>query len=117
MGSLDYAYPGFQQAAGTNSAYGAPDGSYADHDVFTLVLRPDDNVDPRQDPAMGNNRFHIQSVDRNGTTVTATVCNYRYGMAVENGDGTFSSVAGSFSDDTGITPLLVRLEAPADGPS
>jgi hypothetical protein len=46
--------------------------------------------------------------------VTVTVCNYRYGMALENGNGTFSSVAGSFTRDTGITPLLVRLQAPAD---
>jgi hypothetical protein len=63
---------------------------------------------------MGNNRFHIQSVDRSETTVMVTVCNYRYGMAVENDDGTFSGVASSFSHDTGITPLLVRLEPPPE---
>lgn len=116
MGSLDYAYPGFEGAVGTNTAYHVPEGSYSDRDVFAMLLRPDEGSDSVRGAAVGNNRFRIHSVNRSGQTVTATVCNYRYGMAVQNENGTFSSVAGAFARDTGVATILVRLDASDSAP-
>ena len=105
-GSLDYAYPGFERAVGTNSTNG-------DHDILTQLLRPD-NDRPVKEPSVGNNRYRIQSFSRSGTTVMATVCQYRYGLALENANGSFSSVASFRTYDKGINTFLVRLEAPPD---
>jgi hypothetical protein len=64
--------------------------------------------------AVGNNRFLIKSLTRSGQTVIATLCNYRYGLAHEQGNGTFVSVLNKAVNDQGIDTLRVRLTAPAN---
>ena len=106
MGTLDYAYPGFDRAVAEKS----DDGK----DVFTNNLRPDVSSDRTSDAVrVGDDRFHIQSISRDGSTVTATVCNYRYGLALEQDNGKFVSVANGGQDDA-IDALMVILTAPAN---
>jgi hypothetical protein len=64
--------------------------------------------------AVGNNRYLIQTLTGSGQTVTATLCNYRYGLAHEQENGTFVSVLNKAVNDQGIDTLRVRLTAPAD---
>jgi hypothetical protein len=85
-----------------------------DQDLFGSNLRPDEDTGPVSRAAVGNNRFLIQSLTRSGQTVTATLCNYRYGLAHEQENGTFVSVLNKAVNDQGIDPLRVRLTAPAD---
>lgn len=107
MGTIDYAYPGFDRAVATKSADG-------DQDLFGSNLRPDEDTGAVSRAAVGNNRFLIQSLTRSGQTVTATLCNYRYGLAHEQENGTFVSVLNKAVNDQGIDTLRVRLTAPAD---
>jgi hypothetical protein len=51
---------------------------------------------------------------RSGQTVTATLCNYRYGLAHEQDNGTFVSVLNKAVNDQGIDTLRVRLTAPVN---
>jgi hypothetical protein len=67
--------------------------------------------------AVGNNRFLIKSLTRSGQTVIATLCNYRYGLAHEQGNGTFVSVLNKAVNDQGIDTLRVRLTAPPTSPT
>jgi hypothetical protein len=105
-GNIDYAYPGFEQAVAADSVDG-------DQRIFVRNLRPDARR-PVDKAPVGNSRYLIQSLTRSGQTVTATLCNYRYGMALENENGTFSSVAHILVNDTGIDTFLLRLTAPSD---
>lgn len=107
MGTIDYAYPGFDRAVATKSADG-------DQDLFGSSLRPDEDTGAVSRAAVGNNRFLIQSLTRGGQTVTATLCNYRYGLAHEQENGTFVSVLNKAVNDQGIDTLRVRLTAPAN---
>ena len=107
MGEVDYAYPGFVQAVAADSGDGV-------QELFAENLRPDDDIAPVSQAPVGNNRFRIQSVTRSGGTVTAMLCNYRYGMGLEQENGTFVSVANKSVNDPGIDALLLRLTAPAD---
>ena len=105
MGTIDYAYPGFDRAVATKSADG-------DQDLFGSNLRPDEDTGPVSRAAVGNNRFLIESLTRSGQTVIATLCNYRYGLAHQQGNGTFVSVLNKAVNDQGIDTLRVRLTAP-----
>jgi hypothetical protein len=69
MGTVDYAYPGFDPTVATRSADG-------DQDLFGSNLRPDEDTGPVSRAAVGNNRFLIKSLTRSGQTVIATLCNY-----------------------------------------
>jgi hypothetical protein len=51
---------------------------------------------------------------RSGQTVTATLCNYRYGLAHEQENGRFVSVLNKAVNDQGIDTLRVRFTAPAN---
>jgi hypothetical protein len=106
MGSLDYAYPGFDQAVAkkTDEAY----------DLLTSNLRPDVDRGPVKNPPVGTKRFMIQSVSRTGDAVTADVCHYRYRLGHENENGSFSSVAGTFVADDGIDAFRLLLTAPSN---
>jgi hypothetical protein len=105
MGDLRYAYPGFDQAVPT-----AGDGD--SQDVLKNNLRPDDDRGPVNNPAVGNNLFFIQDIVQVEGTVTATLCNYRYRVALKNKNGSFSSVAGTFVNDDGIDAMRLLLTAP-----
>lgn len=105
MGSLEYVYPGFTRAV----TKPADDG----HDLLTSNLWPDDDRGPVDNPPVGDNLLLIQSIDQAGATTTATLCNFRYRMALENENGSFSSVAGTFVHDDGIDALRVVVTAPA----
>lgn len=107
MGSLDYAYPGFDRAVAPKLADGG-------QDILTNNLRPED-TEPVSAIRVGNNRFRIESVTRDGQTVTAILCNYRYGMALEQENGQFVSVSHKLVNDDGIDAMLLRLTAPPDG--
>jgi hypothetical protein len=85
-----------------------------DQDLFGSNLRPDEDTGAVSRAAVGNNRFLIQSLTRSGQTVTATLCNYRYGLAHEQENGTFVSVMNKAVNDQGIDTLRVRLTAPAN---
>jgi hypothetical protein len=100
MGDLEFAYPGFAEAV-------APDGD--------PNLRPNINH-PRQDPLVGNSRYHFLSMDRTGATVIATLCSYDYTVAEEDG-GQYRSVAAGTNQPQGIDAVRVTLRAPADGSS
>lgn len=106
--SLDYAYPGFDRAVPERST--TDDGA----DVMTDNLRPDVTRGGALDAVrVGNNRFSIQSLARTGDIVIATLCNYRYGLALELDNGKFASVARDSAHDDGIDAMQVRLTAPA----
>lgn len=105
MGSLSYAYPGFDRAV-------APVGDDDRNDLLKGDLRPD-NANPVGNVSVGDNRFRLQSVAPTDATIIATLCNYRYGMALENENGTYSSVAGAFANDDGIDAMRLSLTAPA----
>lgn len=107
MGSLDYAYPGFDRAVAAPPA----DGS---HDMLTSNLRPDVGRPPSSRVRVGNNRFRIQSITRSGNALAAILCNYRYGLALEQANGTFVSVVHNAVHDDGIDALLLMLTAPSD---
>ncbi|KAA0085719.1 hypothetical protein CIW52_07575 [Mycolicibacterium sp. P9-64] len=104
MGSLDYAYPGFDQAVAKKPQEG--------HDLLTSNLRPDVNRGPVNDPPVGTNRFMIQSVARTDDALIADLCFYRYRLAHENENGSFSSVAEAFATDDGIDVFRLLLTAP-----
>jgi hypothetical protein len=70
MGSLAYAYPGFDRAV-------APVGDNDRNDPLTGNLRPDE-AEPVDNVSFGDNRFRLQSVAPTDATMTATLCNYRY---------------------------------------
>ncbi|MCV7160537.1 hypothetical protein [Mycolicibacterium brisbanense] len=78
MGSLDYAYPGFDRAV---------QGS--DHDTN---IRPNVNYSLTK-ALIGNARHHILSLVPGNDGVVGTVCNYDYFVATEVGDGKYESVA------------------------
>ena len=50
-----------------------------------------------------------------GDTVTAIVCNYRYGLALGQENGTFVSVVHNTVANDGIDALQIRMTAPANG--
>jgi hypothetical protein len=107
MHNLDYAYPGFDRAVAESD-----DGN----DIFTRNLRPDVSRGSASDAVrIGNNRFRIDSMTRDGDTVTAIVCNYRYGLALEQENGAFVSVVHDNVANDGIDALQVRMTAPANG--
>lgn len=107
MHNLDYAYPGFDRAVAESE-----DGS----DIFTRNLRPDVSRGSASDAVrIGNNRFRIDSMTHNADTVTALICNYRYGLALEQENGTFVSVVHNNVANDGIDALQVRMTAPANG--
>jgi hypothetical protein len=106
MGDFDYAYPGFAEAAVENN----PDSV----DAGARYVRPRLDV-PLRDPQVGNHRYRILRIDRHGSQVTATLCNYLYGVAGQQPDGTFYSLArGQVSEPKGISAEQVELRAPAD---
>ena len=106
MGSLSYAYPGFDRAV-------ASVGDDDRNDLLKGSLRPDE-AEAVGNVSVGDSRLRLQSIAPTGATVTATLCNYRYGMALENENGTYSSVAGTFADDDGIDAMRVLLTSPAE---
>lgn len=78
MGSLDYAYPGFNRAV---------QGSDPDTNV-----RP--NVDHSLTKALiGDARYHILSLIPGDNIMVGTVCNYDYSVATEVEGGKYESVA------------------------
>lgn len=104
MGSLDYTYPGFDQAVAKKAQEG--------YDLLTSNLRPDVDRGAVNDPPVGSRRFIIQSVAHTGDAVSTNVCFYRYRLALENENGSFSSVAGTFVNDDGIDAFRLFLAAP-----
>ncbi|WBP96157.1 hypothetical protein O6072_08310 [Mycolicibacterium neoaurum] len=108
MGSLDYTYPGFENAVQTPSPQ-------SDSSPLTVGLIPDADRAPLTDPVFGNNRFHISRIDSDGDSRTALLCNFRYGLAHRLDNGAFRSVASQFRDDDGIDPMLVVLANHSDG--
>jgi hypothetical protein len=110
MGNLDYAYPGFDRAV-------APVTDDDRGDILKNNLRPDVDRGPVEKPPVGDNLFRIQVVTRAGATATATLCNYRYRTALENDNGSFSSVASTFRNDDGIDAMRLTLTAPSNGES
>jgi hypothetical protein len=106
MHNLDYAYPGFDRAVAESE-----DGN----DMLTRNLRPDVSRGSASEAVrIGNNRFRIDSMVRDGDKVTAVVCNYRYGLALEQDNGAFVSVAHDNVGNDGIDALQIRMTAPAD---
>lgn len=106
MGSLDYAYPGFDRAVAAKPEDGG--------DIFTNNLRPDERLGPTKAARVGNDRFRIQSVSRRAQSVSAILCNYRYGLALEQQSGKFVSIVNNTPSNDGINALLVILTAPAN---
>jgi hypothetical protein len=106
MGSLEYAYPGFDRAVATKPDDGG--------DIFTNNLRPDERLGPSDAVRVGNNRTHILSIAHDGQNVTAIMCNYRYGLALEEGNGKYESVVRNTPYNEGIDALLLILTAPAN---
>jgi hypothetical protein len=106
MHNLDYAYPGFDRAVAQSE-----DGN----DIFTRNLRPDVSRGSASDAVrIGNNKFRIGSMTRDGDTITAVVCNCRYGLALEQENGAFVSVAHDNVANDGIDALQIRMTAAAD---
>ncbi|HEX2213196.1 MAG TPA: hypothetical protein VHH12_07055 [Mycobacterium sp.] len=112
MASLDYAYPGFDEAV-ANPAPGE------EHDMLTNNLRPDEDrsagASASDSVRIGNDRLRIQSLTHDGNDVTAIVCHYRYGLAIEQQNGEFVSVVHDSVNDDGIEAMMVKLRAPAQG--
>ena len=107
MGSLDYAYPGFDRTVAARPTDGRLD-------MLTGNLRPDEDGSPSETVRVGNNRFRIQSISRSGQKVTAILCHYRYRLALEEENGKFVSVAHNAVHDDGIEAMLVMLNVPVN---
>lgn len=105
-GSLDYAYPGFAEAVPPN-VDGTPD-------LGAESRRPNVNVG-LSSPLIGNDQFHILSIDGSGRDFKATVCNFTYSVSKKNDDGTYFSVARTESrEPRGIFASRVSLVAPLE---
>lgn len=104
-GSLDSAYPGFSSAIDSPSGPEPP--------IFTKLLKPDELGHAPEIATVGNRKYVIDSIDQNGEQFTALVCDYRYALANQNPNGSFSSVADKTNKDTGINAYQIRLAAPS----
>lgn len=106
MGKLDYAYPGFTHAVAPNAPKDSPDIG-ARNRIPSLDH-------PLSNPLIGNDRYRILSLNRDGRNVTATVCNYSYAVAAPHSNNSFTSVATGIGEGRGIYALRVTLVAPID---
>lgn len=108
-GNLANAYPGFIQAVPPNESEG-PEPS-------TWDRRP--GLDrPTQVALIGNLRFHITSVQVTGRDTAVTVCLYNYGVAEDQGNGSYVSVvAENAAPDRGMYAVRVTLARKADEPA
>lgn len=108
MHNLDYAYPGFDRAVAEQSA---DEGS----DILTRNLRPDVTRGSISDAVrVGNNRFRILSITHSRDTLIAVLCNYRYGLALQQENGAFVSVANNAVQNDGIDAIQIRMTTPSD---
>ncbi|MEH3132972.1 MAG: hypothetical protein PGN27_23700 [Mycolicibacterium neoaurum] len=107
MGSLDYTYPGFENAVQKPS-------SQSDPSPLAVGLIPDKDRGPLTEAVFGNNRFRISRIVAEGESRTALLCNFRYGLAHRQDNGAFRSVASQFRNDDGIDPMLVVLAKRSD---
>jgi hypothetical protein len=106
MGNLDYAYPGFTRAVPPNAPEDSPD-------IGARSRRP--SLDrPLGKALIGNDRYHILSLTQSGRNVTATLCNYRYAVAMQEDNDTFKSVQSGTGESRGIYTERVTLVAPGD---
>ncbi|WP_157890408.1 hypothetical protein [Mycolicibacterium goodii] len=108
-GTLDSAYPGFGSAIDNHSD--------SEPSIFERLLKPDAPGHAPEITTVGNRRYLISSIDQTDGQLTALVCDYRYGLANQNPNGTFSSVAEKTNKDIGIDAYLIRLKAPDGGHS
>lgn len=103
-GNPDDLYPGFMHAVPPNEPEG-PDPSARDR-------RPT-LKHPNRSALVGNLRFHITSVQRSEQNFTVTLCQYNYGVAEQQVDGSYTSlVAGGRADSSGISAVRVFLMEP-----
>ncbi|MDF2899886.1 MAG: hypothetical protein K0Q46_6672 [Rhodococcus erythropolis] len=101
-GNLDYAYPGFEQATAEQPPADVP---WSQRPSLDHALTK---------PLIGTDRYHILSIARNGRTVAATICNFRYAVASERQDGTFESAGQTgVGDAKGIDVVRVALTEPS----
>lgn len=91
-GDIGYVYPGFTRAVAPNAPEGQPDSS--------RDRRPN-TEHPRRDRLVGTGRYHILRIDTVGRQVTAAVCGWGYGAALDLGNGMYGS----------------RSDLPATGPA
>jgi hypothetical protein len=104
-GKADAVYPGFERAVSARSDDGSPA-------FLTSNLRPDQDSDPAVTPApVGDNRLRLQALHETGSNVTAVVCIYQYGLAVQQGNGSYRSVVSGYTDK-GISAQLMTLAGP-----
>jgi hypothetical protein len=105
-GSLDYAYPGFTDAVPPNDEGTSTIGAGQRRPSVETHLTS---------PLIGNEQFHILSVNGSGRDVLATICNYTYSVSKRNDDGTYFSVASkAVREPRGTYAEQVSLIAPAE---
>jgi hypothetical protein len=98
-GSLDFAYPGFEEAVPPN----------AEGDAGADARRPETTT--QATPFYGTSTHRILDLDGRSPTITATLCTYTYAMAKKNDDGTFFSVARTESaEPRGVFTTRVILD-------
>lgn len=109
-GDIGYAYPGFTRAVPPNAPEGQPDSA--------RDRRPN-TEHPLTDRVVGTGRYHILRIDSAGRQVTAVVCGWGYGEALDLGNGTYGSknTAPATDPAAGLALRWVRMTAPEHSPS
>jgi len=109
-GDIGYVYPGFTRAVAPNAPEGQPDSTRD---------RWPNTEHPRRDRIVGTGRYHILRIDTAGRQVTAVVCGYGYGEALDLGNGAYGWKSNLTATDlaSGIALRWVAMTAPAETPT
>lgn len=109
-GDIGYAYPGFTRAVPPNAPESQPDSARD---------RQPNTEHPIRDRVVGTGRYHILRVDTAGRQVTAVLCGWGYGEALDLGNGTYGSknTAPATDPAAGLALRWVRMTAPEHSPS
>lgn len=104
-GKSEYAYPGFDHAVQPNESAESPNIG-ARNRVPTLDY-------PATAPLVGTSRYYIQGIEQSGRTVTISVCNYVYGVAKKQPDGSLRTLI-DFGpvEGRGVVGMRVTLKSP-----
>jgi hypothetical protein len=103
MGNEDYAYDGFMDAV--------PPNEPSSNDIAARERRPTTDYQSAV-PLVGNDRYHLLSLNVSGPATAATICEYTYGYAAQQPNGAFAAAQTGTGDSRGIYALRVLMVPP-----